>query len=102
MSVRYSASTKAQCNYNGISLHHTGIQEMDFYTHYSAIQHGAFLSIVVYDALDISPGGGGGGGALRYRGGRLRSLSKLKNTSKALISGHKCNPYFDKSADFFQ
>ena len=34
-------------------------------------------------------GGGGGGGALRYLGGYIRSLSKLKNTPKALISGQK-------------
>ena len=31
----------------------------------------------------------GGGGALGYLGGRIRSLSKLKNTPKALISGQK-------------
>ena len=36
-----------------------------------------------------SPGGGGGGGALGYLGGCIRSLSKLKNTPKALISGRK-------------
>ena len=36
------------------------------------------------------PGGGGGGeGALGYLGGCIRSLSKLKNTPKALISGQK-------------
>ena len=35
------------------------------------------------------PGGGGGGGAPGYLGGRIRSLSKLKNTPKALISGQK-------------
>ena len=29
------------------------------------------------------------GGALGYLGGRIRSLSKLKNTPKALISGQK-------------
>ena len=34
-------------------------------------------------------GGGGGGGALGYLGGRICSLSKLKNTPKALISGQK-------------
>ena len=33
--------------------------------------------------------GGGGGGALGYLGGCIRSLSKLKNTPKALISGQK-------------
>ena len=32
---------------------------------------------------------GGGGGALGYLGGRIRSLSKSKNTPKALISGQK-------------
>ena len=41
----------------------------------------------------FSRGGGGGGGgwglALRYRGGRIRSFSKFKNTPIALISGHK-------------
>ena len=31
----------------------------------------------------------GGGGALGYLGGRIRSLSKLKNTPEALISGQK-------------
>ena len=34
-------------------------------------------------------GGGGGGGALGYLGGCIRSLSKLKNTPKALISSQK-------------
>ena len=34
-------------------------------------------------------GGGGGGGALGYLGGCIRSLSKLKNTPKALISAQK-------------
>ena len=34
-------------------------------------------------------GGGGGGGALGYLEGCIRSLSKLKNTPKALISGQK-------------
>ena len=33
--------------------------------------------------------GGGGGGALGYLGRCIRSLSKLKNTPKALISGQK-------------
>ena len=33
--------------------------------------------------------GGGGGGSLGYFGGRIRSLSKLKNTPTALISGQK-------------
>ena len=32
---------------------------------------------------------GGGGGALGYLGGCIRSLSKFKNTPKALISGQK-------------
>ena len=36
--------------------------------------------------VDVKPGGGG---ALGYLGGRIRSLSKLKNTPKALISGQK-------------
>ena len=40
-------------------------------------------------ALHNWPGGGGGGGALGYLGGRKRSLSKLENTPKALISGRK-------------
>ena len=31
----------------------------------------------------------GGGGALGFLGGRIRSLSKLKNTPKALIFGQK-------------
>ena len=34
-------------------------------------------------------GGGGGGGALWYLEGRIRSLSKYKNTPIALISGQK-------------
>ena len=37
-------------------------------------------------------GGGGGGGALRYLGGYIRSLSKFRNTHKALISGQKKHP----------
>ena len=58
-------------------------------------------------------GVGGGGGALRYLGGRIRSLSKLKNTPKALISGQKSplilikrwlfplnkNPFFYQNTD---
>ena len=35
------------------------------------------------------PRGGGGGGALGYLGGCIRSLSKLENTPKALISGQQ-------------
>ena len=48
-----------------------------------------------HSCLDDGSGGGGGGGggggegALRYLGGRIRSLSKLKNTHKALIFGQK-------------
>ena len=37
----------------------------------------------------MNPRSGGGGGALRYLGGCIRSLSKFKNTRKALISGQK-------------
>ena len=33
--------------------------------------------------------GGGGGVALGYLGGRIHSLSKLKNTPKALTSGQR-------------
>ena len=44
--------------------------------------------------------GGGGGGALGYLGGCIRSLSKLKNTPKALISGQKSPPYFNKTLIF--
>ena len=44
----------------------------------------------------ISPGGG----SLGYLGGRIRSLSKLKNTPKALISGQKSNLILI-NADFF-
>ena len=41
-------------------------------------------------ARDLDAGfPGGGGGALGYLGGCIRSLSKLKNTPKALISGQK-------------
>ena len=40
-------------------------------------------------ALNDCPGGGGGGGHLGIYGGCIRSLSKLKNTPKALISGQK-------------
>ena len=43
---------------------------------------------------------GGGGGALGYLGGCIRSLSKLKNTPKALISGHKSTLLLIKNADF--
>ena len=57
---------------------------------------GTFI-IDVSDLLNMYPGGGGGGGgggwggggALGYLGGCIRSLSKLKNTPKALISGQK-------------
>ena len=40
-------------------------------------------------SLDSYTEARGGGGALGYLGGRIRSLSKLKNTPKALISGQK-------------
>ena len=40
------------------------------------------------NALWPGGGGGGGGGTWVFRG-RIRSLSKLKNTPKALISGQK-------------
>ena len=48
-----------------------------------------------------NPGGGGGGGALGYLGGHIRSLSKLKNTPKALISGQKSNLILIKTLIFF-
>ena len=51
----------------------------------------------------FSRGGGGGGGwglALRYRGGRIRSFSKFKNTPKALISGHKSTLILIKTLTF--
>ena len=41
------------------------------------------------------------GAALGYLGVRIRLLSKLKNTPKALISGQKKHPYFNKNAEFF-
>ena len=51
------------------------------------------------------PGGGGGGGggwgSLRYLGVCIRSLSKFKNTPKALIPGQKSTLIFKKNADFF-
>ena len=40
------------------------------------------------------------GGSLRYLGGCIRSLSKFKNTPKALISGQKKHPYFQKTLTF--
>ena len=45
-------------------------------------------------------GGGGGGGALGYLGGCIRSLSKFKNTPKALISGQKSTLILIKSRFF--
>ena len=45
-------------------------------------------------------GGGGGGGALRYRGGRIHSLSNFKNTPKALISGQKSTLILIKTLTF--
>ena len=45
-------------------------------------------------------GGGGGGGALGYLGGRIRSLSKLKNTPKALIPGQRSNLILIKTLTF--
>ena len=56
------------------------------------IEHLHMLYLSIHPEKDISPGGGGGGGgggALGYLGGRIRSLSKLKDTPKALISGQK-------------
>ena len=44
--------------------------------------------------------GGGWGLALRYRGGRIRSFSKFKNTPKALISGHKSTLILIKTLTF--
>ena len=46
------------------------------------------------------PTRGGGGGALGYLGGRIRSLSKLKNTPKALISGQKSTLILIKTLTF--
>ena len=48
-----------------------------------------YLRLNKYTTFDycMPGGGGGGGGALGYLGGRIRSLSKFKNTPKALISG---------------
>ena len=40
------------------------------------------------------------GGALGYLGGRIRSLSKLKNTPKALISGQKSTLILIKTRTF--
>ena len=51
------------------------------------IEHLHMLYLSIHQEKDISPGGGGG--ALGYLGGRIRSLSKLKDTPKALISGQK-------------
>ena len=49
----------------------------------------AIYILVMFKTRRSTPGGGGGE-ALRYRvWGRDRSLSKLKNTPKALISGQK-------------
>ena len=45
-------------------------------------------------------GGGGGGGDLGYLGGRIRSLSKLKNTPKALIIGQKSTLILIKTLTF--
>ena len=45
------------------------------------------LSLIVLLQFVSSASPGGGGGALGYLGGRIRSLSKFKNTPKALISG---------------
>ena len=47
------------------------------------------------------PGGGGGGGG-GYVGGRIRSLSKLKDTPKAQISGQKskCRQQTQKPSHF--
>ena len=45
----------------------------------------------------LSPGGGG---ALEYLGGRIRSLSKLKSTPKALISGQKSSLILIKTLTF--
>ena len=54
-----------------------------------------------YSVLINSPGGGGGGGGSpRYLGGCIRSLSKFKNTPKALISGQK-KLYYYKTLIFF-
>ena len=51
------------------------------------------FNLIVNVSLDtllrFTPGGGGGGGSLGYLGGRIRLLSKFKNTHKALISGQK-------------
>ena len=48
------------------------------------------VGVLTLDCGSQKPGGGGGGGgALGYLGGCIRSLSKLKNTPKALISGQK-------------
>ena len=40
--------------------------------------------------------------ALEYLGGYKRSLSKFRNTPKALISGQKAPLFKKENADFFQ
>ena len=50
--------------------------------------------------IDTCSPGGGGGGALEYLGGRIRSLSKLKSTPKALISGQKSTLILIKTLTF--
>ena len=51
------------------------------------------LNIGCCNTVTDQPGGGGGGGGGGHLGrvfrGRIRSLLKLKNTPKALISGQK-------------
>ena len=50
--------------------------------------------------VPYTPLGGGGGGALGCLGGRIRSLSKFKNTPKALIFGQKSTLILIKTLTF--
>ena len=75
-----------------MSTHFPGFQSFFRFLHHFVLAKLATSSIRVkliskhLVNSEIPGGGGGGGGAFR---GRIRSLSKFKNTPKALISGQK-------------
>ena len=59
-----------------------------------------YESCVFFKNLFVGLAATAPGGALGYLGGRIRSLSKLKNTPKALISGQKSTLILIKTLTF--
>ena len=62
---------------------------------------GSVTRLHFLESLYPGGGGGGGGGHMGILGGAYVRYQNLKNTPKALISGQKKHPYFNKTLIFF-